>query len=647
MKILLVDDEEQVLAAWSEILQSTGPCEVHTAVNGGGALQAARAMGGPDVLVSDIVMQPMDGLTLRDKLSAEFPHMRVVLVSGQDVSACAERLAGAKVLTKPVDMGELAGAVGFVKDAPSIGSIIAGYYLQEVLHRGRGIVDYVAWEANMSRHVVLHVLESSRAAEPGAVEEFLANARAKAAASHPSLLAVHDAGQADGWNFYSSDFLVGYPLAAYAAAGQRLDDKALLGAMRSAAEVSGYFKEQGQARRSIHPEDVLLDSSLRSSLANVAKIGAAEIVDEGAEVRELAAAVARSAAPDGAAAKAAATLLAADTPDWASVLKTATSVAPAAAPKDVKRLSARSEKSKKLLAEAKKQQKKRLLITAGLSVLLLLVALGALVRFFGGGSRSIATRMLLIPAGEFVYQDGEKVTLPDFWIDEHEVSIADYKEFLDFLEANPGEAEKLAHPDMPKGKSHVPLDWADNNELTPPMPGYYKRAVRWKQYKNAPLDVDSPVFNVDWFDAYSYAKWKGRRLPTEKEWEKAARGTDGRKYPWGNQDDPKLANSGHDFDPNPSKGGDIDGYKRWSPVNLPSGDISPYRIRGMAGNVSEWTSSWTTSEDGMAGDVPVVRGGNWGNPEHHLTRRRAILDPLQQQDTLGFRTVSDAAPSKQ
>lgn len=647
MKILLVDDEEQVLAAWGEILQAAGPCEVHTAVNGGGALQAARAMGGPDVLVADIVMKPMDGLTLREKLVGEFPHMRVVMVSGQDVSAHTERLAGAKVLKKPVDMEELAKAVGFVKDAPPIGSFVAGFYLQEVLHRGRGIVDYVAWEASMSRHVVLHVLESSRATEPGAVEEFLASARTKAAVSHPSLLVVHDAGEAGGWNYYSSDFLVGYPLSAYAAASQQLDDKALLGAMRSAAEVSGYFKEQGHARRAIHPEDVLFDSSLRSSLANVAKVGAAEVVDEAAEVRELAAAVARCAAPDGPAAKAAATLLAADTPDWGAVLQTATAVAPVAAPKDVKRLSARSEKSKRLLAEAKKQQKKRLLITAGLSALLLLVAVAALVHFFGGVSRSVSTRMLLIPAGEFIYQDGEKVNLPDFWIDEHEVTIADYKEFLDFLEANPGEAEKLAHPDMPKGKSHVPLDWADNNELTPPMPGYYKRAVRWKQYKNAPLEVDSPVFNVDWFDAYAYSKWKGRRLPTEQEWEKAARGTDGRKYPGGNQEDPKRVNSGHDFDPNPNKGGDIDGYKRWSPVNLPSGDTSPYRIRGMAGNVSEWTSSWTSSEDGMAGDVPVVRGGNWGNPEHHLTRRRAILDPLQQQDTLGFRTVSDTAPSKQ
>jgi formylglycine-generating enzyme required for sulfatase activity len=224
------------------------------------------------------------------------------------------------------------------------------------------------------------------------------------------------------------------------------------------------------------------------------------------------------------------------------------------------------------------------------------------------------------------------------------VTIADYKEFLDYLEANPGEAKNFAHPDMPEGKSHVPLDWADNKQLEPPMPGYYTRAVRWKQYKDAPLDVDSPVFNVDWFDAYAYAKWKGRRLPTEQEWEKAARGTDGRKYPWGNEEDPKRASTGSDSDPNPKKGGGTDGYKRWSPVNQPEGDVSPYGIRGMAGNVSEWTATMAPSEDGMGGEVPIIRGGNWNNPEHNVTRRLAILDPLQPKDTLGFRTVSDTPP---
>ncbi|MEX1010031.1 MAG: SUMF1/EgtB/PvdO family nonheme iron enzyme, partial [Chthoniobacterales bacterium] len=382
---------------------------------------------------------------------------------------------------------------------------------------------------------------------------------------------------------------------------------------------------------------------MRPRLANVARAAAQEI-DEAGEVRAFAGALAALAAPNGPAAGAVAQLAANAEQGWAAALPLVAAAKPAAAPKDAGQMTARAEKSKQMLVQSRQQQKKRLLMTAGLSFALLLVGVLALFQFLGGGTRTITSRLIEIPGGEFIYQDGQKVDLPTFWIDEHEVTIADYKEFLDQLEANPGEAAKFAHPDMPEGKSHVPLDWADNNQLEPPMPGYYTRAVRWKQYKDAPLNVDSPVFGVDWFDAYAYAKWKGRSLPTEEQWEKAARGTDGRKYPWGNEEDPRRVSSGHDFDPNPKKGGEVDGYKRWSPVNLPSGDVSPAGVRGMAGNVSEWTATMAPHEEGMGGEVPVIRGGNWGNPEHNITRRRAILDPLQQQDTLGFRTVSDTQP---
>jgi formylglycine-generating enzyme required for sulfatase activity/CheY-like chemotaxis protein len=650
MKILLVDDEAHVLEAWRALLEAAGSCEVRTASTGGDALKAARAWGGPDVLITDVVMEPMDGFRLREMLSTEFPAMRVVFVSGYDLSGYAERVAGAVVLGKPATAEQIAAVIGLSDGAndtpaadPSIGSTIGSYYLQEAAGENGAAKDYVAWQQSMSRHVVLHVLGSAQAQQSGVVEAFLADARAKAAVTHPYLLAVHEAGEADGHYFFSSDLVPGHTLTAYAQAGHQLDDRVLLNALRTVAEVSEYFKKHGLSRRAIAPSDVLLDGSMRPRLANVAQAAPQEI-DEAGEVRVLAGTLAALAAPNGPAAGAVAQLAANADQGWAAALPLVAAAKPAAAPKDAGQLTARAEKSKQLLAQSRQQQKKRLLVTAGLSFLLLLVGVVALLQFLGGGKRTITSRMIEIPGGEFVYQDGQKVDLPAFWIDEYEVTIADYKEFLDFLDANPGEVAKLAHPDMPTGKSHVPLDWADNNQLEPPMPGYYTRAVRWKQYKDAPLNVDSPVFGVDWYDAYAYAKWKGRSLPTEEQWEKAARGTDGRKYPWGNDEDPKKVSSGHDFDPNPKKGGDVDGYKRWSPVNLPPGDVSPYGVRGMAGNVSEWTATMAPHEEGMGGEVPVIRGGNWGNPEHNITRRRAILDPLQQQDTLGFRTVSDTPP---
>ena len=651
MKILLVDDEPHVLAAWRELLESAGGCEVRTAAMGGEALKIAREWGGADVLVTDVVMQPMDGFKLREILTKEFPAMRTVFVSGYDLSGHADQVGGATVLAKPVDLAQLAGSVGIAAEvpavalpegAPALGTTVGTYYLQEFAGRGGAVLEYIAWQQSMSRHVVLRVLEASQGSDPHAVEEFLANARAKASVTHPYLLAVHEAGAADGWNFYSSDLVPGHSLQAYVTAGHRLDDRALLSALRMVAEVSAHFVKQGIARRAIGPEDILFDSAMRPRLANVAVAGEAVQIDEKSEVRGIAQAIASVASPGGAAAAASAGLLAAENAEWALALQTAAASKPAVAPKDAARLGARAAKSKELLEKSKQQQKKRLLITAVLSLVLLIVGAIFMLRFFTGGTRSVASKMFKIPAGEFIFQNGEKVTLPEFWIDEHEVTIADYKEFLDYLEANPGEAEKFAHQDMPKGKSHVPLDWADNAEIN--TWGFYRGATRGKWKRIFPLTVDYPVFNVDWYDAYAYAKWKGRRLPTEQEWEKAARGTDGRKFPWGNEDDPKKVNSGMDFNPNPQKGGEIDGSARWARADKPSGDKSPFGIQGTAGNVSEWTSTMAPAEDGTGAQVPVIRGGNWGNPEHLVTRRRAILDPMQTQDTLGFRTASDNPP---
>lgn len=643
MKILLVDDEPGVAAAWRELLAPAVQGEMRIATGGEEALRMARAWGGIDVLVTDVVMQPMDGVTLGETLTSEFPGLRTIFVSAYDLSSYAGRLDGAAILSKPADAAQLATVIN-VPSAALVGHELGGLFVQGYIGR-HGLVDeYLAWQAPMSRHVVLRVLDAEGARDPAAMEAFRADARAKAAVSHPYLLAVHEAGEAGGRHFYVSDHLAGYTLDAYRAAGHSLDDRTLVSALRTAADVSAHFRKHDLTRRAITPADLILDESMRPRMLNVA-VGSAPAPAEAAEVAGFAECIA-ALAPAGGGAAALAQTLSHGEADWAGVSAMVAATKPVAVPKDASKLTARTEKSKQLLEQSKKQQKRRLLISAGMSALLLVVALFAMLYFFNSGKRSITGKMIAIPAGEFIYQDGQKETLPAFWIDEYEVTIADYKEFLDALKNDPGLAAKVAHPDMPKDKSHVPLDWADNNQLTPPMPGYYTRAIKWGRFHDSALNLDSPVFNVDWYDAYAYAKWKGRRLPTEKEWEKAARGTDGRKYPWGNEEDPKRVNSGTDFRPEPGKGGETDGYKRWSPVNKPDGDKSPYRVHGMAGNVSEWTATIAPSEDGMGGQVPVIRGGNWDNPEYFITRRRAILDPLQQKETLGFRTVSDTAPQK-
>jgi formylglycine-generating enzyme required for sulfatase activity len=336
-------------------------------------------------------------------------------------------------------------------------------------------------------------------------------------------------------------------------------------------------------------------------------------------------------------------------PDWSALSQKITAMEPNVAPEDAYKLEAQERAASRMVEVARKRQRRSMLISSAVSLCLFSLALGSLWWFLfrpKGGDVRAFNRMIEIPGGEFIYQDGQKLSLPTFFIDEYEVSIGQYAEFLKYLEQHPGEAVKFDHPGQPKGKSHVPAQWADQDLATGTMHGYYARAKRWGKYHDAPLDVNCPVFGVDWFDAFAFAKWKGRRLPTEQEWEKAARGTQGFKYPWGNEPDGTRVNSGSDFDPNPKKGGEQDGYKRWSPVDAKKGDRSPFGVIDTAGNVSEWTASMDTDPRMSSQKIPVIRGGNWKNPDYSIARRVLLLTDLQADDALGFRTASDVQPGK-
>ncbi|MFQ5587463.1 MAG: formylglycine-generating enzyme family protein [Nitrospiria bacterium] len=182
--------------------------------------------------------------------------------------------------------------------------------------------------------------------------------------------------------------------------------------------------------------------------------------------------------------------------------------------------------------------------------------------------------MVLIPAGPFWMGLDElppdspwgqkdarpkhQVTLPDFWMDRYEVTYGAYLKF-------------------------------DENHILP------KRLS------------DAPVTHVSWTDADSYCRAIGKRLPSEAEWEKAARGIDGRAYPWGNRFDPKKSNIG----------------AVPQPVGSFPEDRSPYGVFDMAGNVSEWTDSWYRAYPGSDYKSPdygifqkVVRGGAFNASRH-------------------------------
>ncbi len=152
------------------------------------------------------------------------------------------------------------------------------------------------------------------------------------------------------------------------------------------------------------------------------------------------------------------------------------------------------------------------------------------------------------------------IYVSEFYIDETPVTCAQYSLFMRWMcETND---HSFCHPDEPQNKDHSPL--ITDQELF--------------------LNEEQPITGIDWYDAYSFAAWAGMRLPTEAEWEKAARGTDGRLWPWGNQPGlalGKLQAWYHDD-------GTVCKHPRLAHVfDYPDGE-SPYGCLGMAGNVWEY-----------------------------------------------------------
>ena len=175
--------------------------------------------------------------------------------------------------------------------------------------------------------------------------------------------------------------------------------------------------------------------------------------------------------------------------------------------------------------------------------------------------------------------------------------------------------------------------WIDRYEVTNAAWNRYARVTE-KMPKSAPDGY--PVVRVNWFDAQDYCEWAGKRLPTEAEWEKAARGTDGRTYPWGEGIARNRANY---------QGG---ATRRQVVGTYPEG-VSPFGLHDMAGNVREWVADWYGSgyyatspernpEGPVSGTRRILRGGAWCEPPAGLrSTDRFRFDPIYRNFCNGFR----------
>ena len=223
--------------------------------------------------------------------------------------------------------------------------------------------------------------------------------------------------------------------------------------------------------------------------------------------------------------------------------------------------------------------------------------------------------MVLIPAGEFWMgaEDGlqdarplHRVHLSSYWFDKYEVTNARYRQCVE------------------GGGCTVPKDRQAFEDLA---------------------RTQHPVTNITWSQARAFCQWQGKRLPTEAEWEKAARGTDGRRYPWGNDEEVVRSRV---------RNGEIKaGTNRTEPIGLQAGTASPYAVFDLIGSVSEWVKDWYAEDFYQAspardpqgplrGSFRVLRGGEWNEKSPNLQASyRGWDDVTYWGPTLGVRCAAD------
>jgi len=260
-----------------------------------------------------------------------------------------------------------------------------------------------------------------------------------------------------------------------------------------------------------------------------------------------------------------------------------------------------------------------------------LLALNFSVGIIFGASAKDEKQLILIPAGTFTMGNDSraaderpvhKVYLDAYYISKYEVTNAEYHDFWHSLQVPNMEMRQAQH--TPENFTYLSYigDWP----------------VRAEKFPN------HPVVGVSWQDAKAYAEWKGMRLPTEAEWEKAARGYTNRTWPWGNAIE-LYANTSTDED----------GYEnRIAPVgSFPKGK-SYYGVMDMAGNVWEWTADWYSdvyyfhspkrNPTGPAvGSWRVIRGGSWIDTLTRCsTTFRFYLYPNLKTSFVGFRVAKTA-----